>query len=288
MRNVIAFANGKGGVGKTSFTANFAGLAAAAGWRVLAVDLDPQGNLGADLGYEQAGKGDDGAHLMKALIHGSTPIPMPSVRANLDVLSGGFQLDGLVELLAHRAGGERLRTIRKPLSQLAPEYDLVVMDCPPIGGMVLQSMLAAASFVVVPTRRDLASMQGLTRVAREFSVARSEVNPQLSLLGVALFDFATQDTRMLAEVRALLEMRLGEIAPVFEGHIRQARRGSTEMRRLGMLAHEYLEATQSSGGPRQSGSVAGVAEDYRMLTAQILEEYLRRVEPEDVSEGSAA
>ena len=288
MRNVIAFANGKGGVGKTSFTANFAGLAASAGWRVLAVDLDPQGNLGADLGYEQAGKGDDGSHLMKALIHGSTPIPMPSVRANLDVLSGGFQLDGLVELLAHRTGEERLRTIRKPLSGLASDYDLVVMDCPPIGGMVLQSMLAAASYVVVPTRRDLASMQGLTRVAREFSVARSEVNPQLSLLGVVLFDFATQDTRMLAEVRALLEQRLGSIAPVFEGYIRQARRASTEMRRLGMLAHEYLEATQTTGGSRLSGSVTGLAGDYRLLTSRILDEYLRRLGPDEASEGSAA
>ena len=60
MHNVIAFANGKGGVGKTSLTANVAGLAADAGWRVLAVDLDPQGNLGSDLGYDQTDKGDDG------------------------------------------------------------------------------------------------------------------------------------------------------------------------------------------------------------------------------------
>ena len=198
MHNVIAFANGKGGVGKTSFTANFAGLTAAAGRRVLAVDLDPQGNLGADLGYEQTDTGDDGRELMKSFMEGRTPRPMRAVRQNLDVLAGGSELDSLVEILARDTTSGRLHVVRNPLQALSERYDLVVMDCPPTGGIVLQAILAAASFVVVPTRRDLASMQGLARVAREFATVRSSVNPDLRLLGVLLFDFAAQDTRLLA------------------------------------------------------------------------------------------
>jgi cellulose biosynthesis protein BcsQ len=271
MRNVIAFANGKGGVGKTSLTANFAGLAAKAGWRVLAVDLDPQGNLGSDLGYDQVDNGDDGEELLDAIVTRRVPQPIMEIRPNLDALAGGSLLDTLVTVLATDTTSGRLNAIRTPLAGVAGDYDLVVMDCPPTGGIILQAMLAAASFVVVPTRRDLASMQGLARVAKEFSMVRSSVNPDLRLLGVALFDFATQDTRLLAEVRSMLEERLSAIAPVFETYIRQARRASTDMRRSGLLAHEYAEA-----GRQHPGSFAGLADDYRNLTNEILNTYQAR------------
>lgn len=271
MDNVIAFANGKGGVGKTSLTANFAGLAANAGWQVLAVDLDPQGNLGSDLGYDQADNGDDGRELLDSIVNGRAPRPINQIRPNLDALAGGSLLDGLVTVLATDTTAGRLNAVRTPLAAVADDYDLVVMDCPPTGGIILQAMLAAASFVVVPTRRDLASMQGLARVAKEFSTVRSSVNPNLRLLGVALFDFATQDTRLLAEVRAMLEERLSAIAPVFETYIRQARRASTDMRRMGLLAHEYAEP-----GRQHPGSFAGLSDDYRNLTNEILATYQAR------------
>lgn len=279
MGNVIAFANGKGGVGKTSFTANFAALAALSGWRVLAVDLDPQGNLGADLGYEQTDAGDDGRELMEAFMNGRAPRPMPAVREGLDVLAGGSLLDGLVEVLVRAPISDRLHLVGNPLRAISDRYDLVVIDSPPTGGVVLQAILAATSFVVVPTRRDLASMQGLTRVAREFATVRSSANPDLRLLGVLLFDFAAQDTRLVAEVRTMLEERLSRIAPVFGGYVREARRASTEMRRLGMLAHEYEEASKAPGGARLQGSVSGLADDYRRLTAEILSAYVARTAP---------
>mgnify|MGYP001814170351 CR=1 FL=1 len=288
MHNVIAFANGKGGVGKTSLTANFAGLAADAGWRVLAVDLDPQGNLGADLGYDQTDKGDDGRELMDSLVNRRLPRPLERVRPNLDVLVGGSELDRLIEVIARTSGLGRLQMIRRPLSELSRQYDLVVIDCPPTGGIILQAILAATSFVVVPTRRDLASMQGLTRVAREFAAVRSSVNPGLQLLGVALFDFATQDTRLLSEVRSLLEHRLAAIAPVFGGYVRQARRASTDMRRLGMLAHEYDQATRTADGRQTSGSVAGLTHDYRAITAEVLDAYVARTTPAAAEPWSAA
>lgn len=288
MGNVIAFANGKGGVGKTSFTANFSALAALSGWRVLAVDLDPQGNLGADLGYEQTDAGDDGRELMEAFIDGRAPRPMRAVREGLDVLAGGSQLDRLVEILVRTPTPDRLHLVGNPLRTVSDGYDLVVIDSPPTGGIVLQAVLAATSFVVVPTRRDLASMQGLTRVAREFATVRSSANPDLRLLGVLLFDFATQDTRLLAEVRTMLEERLSTIAPVFGGYVREARRASTEMRRLGMLAHEYEEASKAPGGARLQGSVSGLADDYRHLTAEILSAYVARTAPPAADPWSAA
>jgi len=226
--------------------------------------------------------------LIDAILTGRTPKAMRSVRPNLDVVAGGSQLDQLVEVLARDSTSKRLHTVRYPVGRIAKRYDLVVLDCPPTGGIVLQAVLAAASFVVVPTRRDLASMQGLTRVAKEFAAVRSTVNPDLRLLGVVLFDFASQDTRMLAEVRRTLEDRLSDIAPVFDGYVRQARRASTEMRRLGMLAHEYDEATRGPDGRRLQGSATDLAADYRGITTEILEEYVARTAPLAADPWSAA
>src|SRR3954453_23340738 len=92
----IAGVNGKGGVGKTSLTANLAGLYAAAGYRTLAIDLDPQGNPGGDLGSLGGGLPDDGAGLVAALGPRRAYRPLRNVRAGLDVLAGGSDLGDLI------------------------------------------------------------------------------------------------------------------------------------------------------------------------------------------------
>ena len=137
LTNTIAFANGKGGVGKTSVTANVAGIAALSGWRVLTVDLDPQGNLGTDLGYTQAGASDQGAGLMAAIRDGSALTPLRNVRPGLDAVPGGDHMDGLMTVLAPRLLDESApaTAIADALASLAEDYDLVLLDCPPAGGV---------------------------------------------------------------------------------------------------------------------------------------------------------
>lgn len=88
LRRTVAILNGKGGVGKTSLTANLSGLFADAGYRVLAIDLDPQGNLGNDLGYLGAGMGDGGAGMVAAGTSGTAPVLLKEVRPRLDVEIG--------------------------------------------------------------------------------------------------------------------------------------------------------------------------------------------------------
>jgi len=85
MRRIVAIANGKGGVGKTSLTAGLAGLVAAAGYRVLTLDADPQGNLRRDLGYSSS----DGQNLAMAIQNGVPLAPLRDVRPNLDCIPGG-------------------------------------------------------------------------------------------------------------------------------------------------------------------------------------------------------
>jgi cellulose biosynthesis protein BcsQ len=288
LTNTIAFANGKGGVGKTSVAANVAGIAALSGWRVLAVDLDPQGNLGNDLGYTQVGESDQGAGLMSAIRDRSRLKPLREVRPGLDAVPGGDHMDGLMTVLAPRLLDESApgTAIADALTSLADEYDLVLLDCPPAGGVLLEAILIATRFLVIPTKRDLGSLHGLVRVARSFASVRSHENPDLDVLGVALFDFARQDTRILADTRERLVRNLAGAAPVFDTVIRNARKASTDMRRDGLLAFEYEEAAAAArrqrvidrvwerpGRPSPNGysqTASGLAEDYQNLTKEIL------------------
>lgn len=277
--NAIAIANGKGGVGKTSITANVAGTAALSGWRILVVDLDPQGNLGNDLGYNQRGEGDDGRGMLRAVVSGDRLEPLRGVRENLDVISGGEAIDELVAVLTTRQHRDphAVEAVGRALELIAPDYQLIILDCPPAGGVLLDAALAAVRFLVIPTKRDSGSLDGFVRVARRFAHVRSMRNPALELLGVVLFDFGTQDRRMLADTRAEIERDLDGVAPVFEAFIRNSRRAPGDMRDQGLLAYEYEAAAAAAApwykdrsAPRFSSSAAGLAEDYQRLTAEML------------------
>src|ERR1700712_310274 len=108
--NSVLVTNGKGGVGKTSRVANVAGLAAASGWRTLAIDIDPQGNLARDLGVLDAA--DDGSRLHDAILGRAPLAPITSVRTRLDLAAGGPALDGLTsEIHTIMAKGQYLTAL---------------------------------------------------------------------------------------------------------------------------------------------------------------------------------
>ncbi len=291
----IAVCNGKGGAGKTSVSAHLAGAAAATGWRVLAVDLDPQGNLGQDLGYQQAGRSDGGDGLFRAVTTGAPLQPLRQVRANLDVIPGGDATERLHEALTRAvfASPAGLTRLGRTLAPLAAEYHLVVFDCPPGDRVLLDAALSASRFVMIPTQVDDGSLSGLQRVARRFVAVRESTNPALELLGVCLFNVGAGDTRIRAEVRAELETALAGVAPVFDAVIRHARKASRDMRRRGELAFEYQQAAASAtpwyAAPdttdRFAGNAAGLAEDYVALSAAVLRRYTERLA---VASGAAA
>ena len=284
LQNAVAIANGKGGVGKTSITANVAGTAALSGWSVLAVDLDPQGNLGNDLGYNARKESDDGQGMLNAVLSGEPLEPLVGVREHLDVVPGGEALDELVvALTAGQSGLLATRTVLTALAPIAHRYQLILIDCPPAAGVLLDAAMAAVRFLVIPTRRDSASLDGFVRVARRFADVRAGPNPALELLGVVLFDFGSSDRRMLAETRVELERDLDGAARVFQAFIRNSRRAPGDMRDRGMLAYEYEEAAANAtpwykdrNAPRFSPSAAALAEDYQRLTAEMLSEISER------------
>lgn len=279
---VVVVAQGKGGVGKTSLTANVAGLAAQAGHRVLAVDLDQQGNLARDLGYEPV----DGEGLLRAVVAGQ-PLPVsPAVRPGLDVVMGGPAVGDLLGIAFARAGrggstvGDLLQA---SLAPVAAGYDLVLMDTPPGERLLVEAALQVASYVVVPTRADDASLDGLERVAERCVAARGR-NPGLALLGVCLFAVGARSRRLAEGARQAVEQVLGGVAPVFTAQVRHAEAAAVDARRQGLLVHELEEAARTARRGRLAAlrarqrpeedlltrDAAGLAADYAAVSFEML------------------
>lgn len=291
--NVIAVANGKGGVGKTTVAANLAGLAAHSGWDVLLVDLDRQGNLGSDLGY-LGESGDDGGRALFAAVVDGRPleVPLRGVRPSLDVVPGGDHTGNAAAVVAAQlADVDVLRNLERALETVAPRYNLIVVDCPPAGGVMVDLALVAARGLLIPVRHDAASLKGLELMARQYQRVRGHLNPELELLGIVLFGIGRRATTIRQEVRATLEESLGQLAPVFDTVIRFSERGPYDMRMEGKLAHEYetdAEAARSvrlaalhAGTPREldslprySATASGLAEDYASLADEVLTRFM--------------
>jgi len=279
----VAFAQGKGGVGKTTCATNVAGLAALIpGIRVLVVDLDPQGNVARDLGYEP----DSGKALHDALlVSGDLPI-LRDVREKLDVVPGGPQIGFLPDYFASRArqGSEGFgAALHESLQRVAGGYDLILIDTPPGDRVIVDGVLETVRSVIIPTRSDDASIDGVERVAERFLSVRDR-NPALTLAGVVLFAISARATRLEDRVRTNLEAMLDQAAPVFRSRIREQSGAAADARRYGMLVHE-LEANAPTDAERlrqlregrdmpvkfHARNTTGLAEDFEALTKEILE-----------------
>jgi cellulose biosynthesis protein BcsQ len=292
MRRVVAIANAKGGVGKTSLTGGLAGLAAKAGHRVLTVDADPQGNLSLDLGYPIS----DGQGLASAIQNGAQLAPLRDVRPNLDCVPGGSALfDIPATYIARMARGQTMTGLRAALDAVAPEepgakYDLILVDTPP-GEPVLQELVFHASdYLIIPTRSDEASLDGLVTVAHRFAATR-HMNPTLRLLGVLLFGVRQGSVRLRDGVRASLEEALEGAAPVFRTTIRYHESAAVDMRRHGLLPYELEQRHRLEkkarlarlhngvrGGERDgllSRDAAGLSTDYAELAEEVLDAILK-------------
>jgi cellulose biosynthesis protein BcsQ len=284
LRRTIAVVNGKGGVGKTSITANVGGLAAAAGYRVLLIDLDPQGNLGNDLGYLGAGLSDEGASMQAAATTGIAPTPIMDVRPNLDVVPGGEHLHDLTAVLQARrlSGRGGVENLAASIAAIANGYDLVVIDCPPGSDVLQAGALEAARWVLVPTKTDDASRAGLREVARRFQAARV-ANPDLALLGVVLFGVNQAARRVLRQAREALAKDLGTESNILATTIRHVEAAAVDARSRGQLVHElerdveagpsWWERRRNPEGAAEplAASAHSLAADYERLAGEIID-----------------
>ena len=162
--SALMVSNGKGGVLKTSLAANLAGLAALSGWRVLAVDLDPQGNLASDLGVLD--QSDGGAGFLRSVVEQAPLSPLTDVRPGLDLIAGGPATGELSGHLSRAAMTGKVvhGWLERALAPIAGDYNLVVFDSPPGEALIHTLALTAAHYVLIPTQPDVASINGLGAV----------------------------------------------------------------------------------------------------------------------------
>jgi chromosome partitioning protein len=188
---IIAVANQKGGVGKTTTSVNLACAIALHGKRVLLIDLDPQGNATSGLGIDPRSLGNTVYNCMirEAKIQ---DIVMQTDVSGLSLLPANAELAGAeIELVNVPA---REQALKDAVSEVSETYDFVFIDCPPALGLLTVNALAAAHSVLVPVQCEYYAMEGLTRLLGSIDRVRQGYNPMLQLEGIVLTMFDARNT----------------------------------------------------------------------------------------------
>src|SRR2546421_1584880 len=226
---VIALANQKGGVAKTTTTLNLAVAFAEEGHRVLCIDMDPQGNLTMSQGIDP----DTLERSMYDVLVHHVPIREVIQKREVDVACASIDLAGAEIAMSTMIGRER--SLQKALKDIEGDYDFAFIDTPPSLGLLTINALTAAHKVIVPVQCEYLSMRGLIQLQNTLAMIRENLNPDVDIEGIlpTLVDARTLHAREAIE---LLEENFGD--RVFASRIRKTVRFA-EARVKGMSVLEY-------------------------------------------------
>jgi chromosome partitioning protein len=245
--DVIAFANQKGGVAKTTTTLNLAVAFAESGYRVLCIDLDPQGNLTMSQGIDPDKVEKS---LYDVLVH-DMPISEIIVKREIDIAVASIDLAGAEIAMSTKIGRER--SLEKALKEVSGDYDFVCIDTPPSLGLLTINALTAANKVIVPVQCEYLSMRGLVQLQNTLKMIQENLNPEVKIEGIlpTMLDTRTVHAKEAVEI---LEENFGEL--VFKSRIRKA--------------IKFAEAPVKGASVLKYDSGSSAANYYRELAKEVL------------------
>jgi chromosome partitioning protein len=244
---VIAFANQKGGVAKTTTTLNLGVAFAEQGLRVLLIDLDPQGNLTMSQGMNPDAIERS---MFDVLVH-RVPITEVIHRTEVDIAVSSIDLAGAELALSSMIGRER--ALEKALAPVKDNYNYILIDTPPSLGLLTINALVASEGVIVPVQCEYLSLRGLVQLENTLTMIRENLNPDVAIQGIlpTMFDNRTLHSREAVEI---LEENFGDL--VFGTRIRKTIR--------------YAEAPVKGSSVLKYDPTGTAAEAYRDLAKEVL------------------
>ena len=263
MAKTVAIANQKGGVGKTTTAVNLSACVAQLGKRVLAIDIDPQGNMTSGLGVDK----DSVAASIYDLLINRTDAREAIIGTQidgLDLIPANIELAGAeVELVSMMA---REQVLKRALYAVQNDYDYVFIDCPPSLGLLTLNSLTAANTLMVPIQCEYYALEVLSQLMNTVKLVRMHLNPELDVEGVVLtmFDARTNlSTQVVSEVKKFFKnkvyntiiprsVRLSE-APSLGRPISVYDPRSTGAKAYAALAQELVKAEEAVKKERSEG-----------------------------------
>lgn len=210
MSRIIAFANQKGGVGKTTTCVNMATFMALMGKKVLLVDLDPQGNATSNLGFEKGNKINSIYQVMAEEKQVQEAIYETKVK-NLSIIPANIDLAGVeVELVYMKS---REYVIKNIFDKIKNSYDYITIDCPPSLGLLTINAFTAADAVIIPIQCEFFALEGLSQLMNTVRLVKKKLNPDIAIDGVVL---TMRDTRSNLGKQVAGEIRKFFADSVFE------------------------------------------------------------------------